>query len=75
PPPSARVGNPKRLARQAAREAGQPRPSTAAQEAIRQDIEQRARVAAGHGRQDRDAENAYRRQVRRAKAKARHRGH
>ena len=38
-PPPVPIRNPKRLARAAARAAGERRPSTAAQEAVKQDVE------------------------------------
>jgi hypothetical protein len=69
------VRNPKRLAREAARAAQQARPSTAAQEAMRQEIELRQRASAARGREDREAHADHRRSVRRAKSRARHRGH
>lgn len=68
-------GNPKRLAREAARAAREPRPSTAAQEAMRIDLERRAQVARQRGREQREAAAEQRRAARRAKARARHRGH
>jgi hypothetical protein len=46
-PPPADTRNPKRLAREAARAAGQSRPSTAAQEAVRRDVELRRQAAGG----------------------------
>lgn len=68
-------GNPKRLARQAAKAAQTPRPSTAAQEAMRRDLESRGRKAAHSRRERHDEEAEHRREVLRSKARARHRGH
>jgi hypothetical protein len=67
--------NPKRLARDAARAAELSRPSTAAQEAVRKEFELRKHVAAERSREDREAQAEHRREVRRAKSRARHRGH
>ncbi|HEV2377221.1 MAG TPA: YjdF family protein [Streptosporangiaceae bacterium] len=70
----ARVLNPKRAARLAAKEQAAPRASTAAQAAIKAALEQsksQRRAQSGAGRQ---AEAARRRGLARAKAKARHRG-
>lgn len=69
------VRNPKRLAREAARAAQLARPSTAAQEAVRKEIESRKRASATHNREDRQAHAEHRCNVRRAKSRARHRGH
>jgi len=66
--------NPKRLAREAARAAHVSRPSTAAQEAVRKDIELRKQASAKRGRAQREEHAEHRRQVRRAKSRARHRG-
>jgi hypothetical protein len=74
-PAAVRVGNPKRLARQAARAAQPARPSTAAQEAVRHDLEQRGREAAQRAGARRAAHDEHRRTVRRAKARERRRGH
>jgi hypothetical protein len=74
-PMSAPVRNPKRLARDAAGAARQSRPSTAAQEAIKKDIELRGQAAVQRDREYRAEDAEHRRQVRRAKSRARHRGH
>jgi hypothetical protein len=74
-PALANTRNPKRLAREAARAAGRSRPSTAAQEAVKRDIELRRQAAADRDRK-RHAEHAdHVRRMRRAKSRARHRGH
>lgn len=67
--------NPKRLAREAARAAREPRPSTMAQQAIKADLEGRARAAQRRSHEQREEQAEYRRQVRREKSRARHRGH
>jgi hypothetical protein len=72
---SVAVRNPKRLARDAARAAQLARPSTAAQEAVRKEVELRKRASAEHSREDREAHAEHRRDVRRAKSRARQRGH
>jgi hypothetical protein len=69
------VRNPKRLARAAARAAQMPQPSTAAQDAVRKEIELRKRTSAERSREDREAHAEHRRDVRRAKSRARRRGH
>ena len=73
PPEAAR--NPKRLARQAAREAARRLPSTAAQEAAKRATEARAAESRARRRTRDEAADAHRRDVRRAKARARRRGH
>lgn len=74
-PPPAPIRNPKRLARDAARAARRSRPSTAAQEAVRRDLELRGQAAAQRGRERREEHTEHRRQVQRAKSRARRRGH
>jgi hypothetical protein len=74
-PAPAAIRNPKRQAREAARAAALPRPSTAAQEAVRKDLELRKKAAAQGGRDRRDEHAEHRRESRRAKSRARHRGH
>jgi len=74
-PVSGEPRNPKRLARDAARAARLARPSTAAQEAVRKEVELRKRASAERGREDREAHAEHRRDVRRAKSRARRRGH
>jgi hypothetical protein len=69
------IRNPKRLARDAARAAREARPSTAAQAAVKKDLELRGQEAALRGREHREEHAEHRRQARRAKARARHRGH
>lgn len=72
---SVAVRNPKRLAREAARAARLARPSTAAQEAVRKELELRKRASAKHSREEREAHAEHRREVRRARSRARRRGH
>ena len=67
--------NPKRAMRDAAKEAARHRESTAAQAAIQAGLEARAAASSSQRREDRDAERARRREIARAKTKARHRGH
>jgi Protein of unknown function (DUF2992) len=74
-PVPAATRNPKRLARDAARAANQARPSTAAQDAVRKETELRKRASATRSREDREAQAEHRRDTRRAKARARRRGH
>ena len=74
-PVSVAVRNPKRLARDAARAAQLARPSTTAQEAVRKEVELRKRASAERSREDREACAEHRRDVRRAKSRARRRGH
>jgi hypothetical protein len=74
-PGPAPVRNPKRRAREAARAAALPRPSTAAQDAVRQDLELRKKAAAQQGRERREEHAEHRREVRRARSRARRRGH
>jgi hypothetical protein len=71
----ATVRNPKRLARAAARAARLAQPSTAAQEAVRKETELRKCASAERSREDREAHAEHRRNVRRAKSRARRRGH
>ncbi|MDF0529975.1 YjdF family protein [Tsukamurella sp. 8F] len=66
--------NPKRLARQVAKETGRPPVSTAAQEAMRLAIESGATARKRESKIRREADGARRRELARAKAKARHRG-
>lgn len=66
--------NPKRLARDAARAAQLSRPSTVAQEAVRKEVELRKHASAARSREHRDEHAEHRRQVRRDKSRARHRG-
>jgi hypothetical protein len=66
--------NPKRLARQVAKERAQSAVSTAAQVAIKQSISENADARKSRSRQRRDTAEHARRQIARAKAKARHRG-
>ncbi|HEY2673490.1 MAG TPA: YjdF family protein [Rugosimonospora sp.] len=68
------VRNPKRLAREAARAAGLARPTTAAQEAMRRDLEVRGQAAAKAVQEQRERDAEKRRQARRAKSRARRRG-
>lgn len=68
-------GNPKRAARQVARAARQPRPSTAAQEALRLAREAGVQQRTGETRADREREAAQRRLTRRTRAREKHRGH
>jgi hypothetical protein len=74
-PPPVRHRNPKRLAREAARQAAEPRPSTAAQQALSRSQHERAAAADRDRRAERDADAQRRYELRRAKAKRRHRGH
>jgi len=74
-PAPARIRNPKRLARAAARAAALPRPSTAAQDSVRRDLELRKQAAVQRGREHGEEHAEHRRKVRRAKSRARHRGH
>lgn len=67
-----RINNPKRLAREAARI--EPRPSTAAQDAIRLEREQQGKLAKQDHREQRTEAARHRREVLRAKSKAKHRG-
>ncbi|MEU0559543.1 YjdF family protein [Dactylosporangium sp. NPDC006015] len=67
--------SPKRLARDAAREAQAARPSTAAQEAVRKELELRKQASTQRGREAKEAHAEHRRDARRAKARDRHRGH
>ena len=69
------AGNPKRAARQAAREARLPRPSTASQLALKADQESRAQDTSASARAIRERDADELRAKRRAKAKAKHRGH
>jgi hypothetical protein len=69
------IRNPKRRAREAARAASLPRPSTAAQDAVRKDLEVRKMASVQYGRDRRDEHAEHRRELRRAKSRARHRGH
>lgn len=70
-----RRANPKRVQREVRRQVAQQGISTKAQEAIRLQIEQRKEERAEITREQRDAQRAYKREIARAKAKARHRGH
>ncbi|MFF5228013.1 DUF2992 family protein [Dactylosporangium sp. NPDC000521] len=67
------VRGPKRLARDAARAARVARPGTAAQEAVRKELELRKQASARRGREAREAHAEHRREVRRAKARERRR--
>jgi hypothetical protein len=71
----ARRPNPKRVAREAARQQAEPRPSTRAQEALAHTFEaaKRDRRADTRARRREQAEQRYR--MARARARARHRGH
>lgn len=71
----ARRGNPKRAQREAAREARMPEASTAAQRALKADQEIRGTVAATDASERREAEAERRRALKRARARAKHRGH
>ncbi|MGW6377930.1 YjdF family protein [Rhodococcus sp. NPDC055112] len=66
--------NPKRLARQVAKERAQPAVSTVAQEAVKQTISENASARKSRRKELRDTAEHTRRQIARAKAKARHRG-
>ncbi|MDG6105710.1 YjdF family protein, partial [Dactylosporangium aurantiacum] len=66
--PAAPARNPKRLAREAQRA----RPGTAAQEALRKELELRKQASAARSRQDREAHAEHRRAARRARSRARH---
>ena len=66
--------NPKRLAREAARQAARPRPSTAAQEAVGRSYHAARDTADAERRADRAAADAHRYEVRRRRAADRHRG-
>ena len=74
-PPAARPANPKRAAREAARQLAQRGGTTQAQEALRLQIEQSKTERRRRSRAARDAEEQYKRQVKLRKAKERHRGH
>jgi hypothetical protein len=66
--------NPKRLARQVAKERAKPVVGTAAQEAVKLAIAENASARKSRRRDLRDTAEHSRRQLARAKAKARHRG-
>lgn len=73
----ARRGNPKRAIRQAARDAARTaagRTSTAAQEAVRREYEERSRQAAHRRRDEHAARDAHRREMSRQKRAARRKG-
>jgi Protein of unknown function (DUF2992) len=72
--PIAQRVNPKRAARLAARSLAERPVSTAAQDAMRRSIEVSARQRQVVDRQQRDAESERRRELRRTKARSRHRG-
>jgi hypothetical protein len=74
-PGAARPASPKRAARLAAREQAAIRPSTAAQAALKAAFEQSKTERRAVSRDDRDAAADRRRDLARAKARARHRGH
>jgi hypothetical protein len=67
--------NPKRVRREVQRQVAQAGISTKAQEAMRQQLEQNKQTRVEESREQRDALRAYKREVARAKAKAKHRGH
>jgi hypothetical protein len=73
--PTRRRINPKRMAREAARELAKPGVSSKAQEALRLELEQRKQQRRTISRSEREAEKERKWELRRAKAKARHRGH
>jgi hypothetical protein len=73
-PGPARPVSPKRAARLAAREQAAIRPSTAAQAAVKAALEQSKTQRRAQSRAQREDEEARRRDLARAKAKARHRG-
>jgi hypothetical protein len=69
-----RTINPKRAAREAGRALAQRGSSTQSQEAIRLQLEQNKQIRKQRSKAEREAEAGYRRQIKLAKAKARHRG-
>ena len=69
-----RAISPKRAAREAARALAQRGGSTQSQEAIRLQLEQNKQIRRQRGKAEREAEAGYKRQLKVAKAKARHRG-
>jgi hypothetical protein len=69
-----RAINPKRAAREAGRALAQRGSSTQSQEAIRLQLEQNKQIHKQRSKAEREAEADYKRQLKVAKAKARHRG-
>jgi hypothetical protein len=73
-PAAARVLNPKRAARAAAHALAERGVSTQSQEALRLQIEQHKQIRKQRSKAEREAEAAYKRQLKVQEAKARHRG-
>ena len=74
-PARRRKPNPKRAQREAAKAAQMPRASTMAQEALKADQQVRAKQSAQHSRARREELAREKREKKRAKARAKHRGH
>lgn len=71
---TASKANPKRLARMAAKEMGRRGVSTFAQEALKQEYELRKKEKRILGREERDRQQAFKREKKMLKAKQKHRG-